>query len=191
MKIYFTCSARGEEEYGKNYARIHDAVSKLGHTHVSSYQEDNDAERIYEADHDYKIKMYQDHLKSIRTCDAVILEVSLHSLSMGYIMNKALDWGKPVIALHVKDREPAFAIGIEDEKLQVIEYELADVQEIIAGALDYAREQADIRFNFFISPQISNYLDWISKNKRIPRSVYLRRLIQEDMRQNDDYAQLT
>jgi hypothetical protein len=52
---------------------------------------------------------------------------------------------------------------------------------------DYLSDTQDVRFNFFISPQIGNYLDWVSKNKRIPRAVYLRRLIEEDMKNNKEY----
>ena len=33
-----------------------------------------------------------------------------------------------------------------------------------------------------LKPKIANYLDWIARKKRTPRAVYLRRLIEEDMK---------
>lgn len=187
MRIYFTCSARGEEEFGKSYLAIFNAIKDLGHSHVFDYREDNDPNKIYASDHEYKVKMYREHIKNIRTCDALVIEVSTHSLSMGYLIKEALEVGKPVIALHLRDHEPAFVMGIENDKLQVVEYNLDNIKTVLTDAIDFAREQSDIRFNFFISPSISNYLDWIAKNRRIPRSVYLRRLIEADMKQSEDY----
>ena len=60
---------------------------------------------------------------------------------------------------------------------------------MVASALDYVSSAQDVRFNFFISPTIGLYLDWISKNKRIPRAVYLRKLIEEEMRENKEYKE--
>ena len=62
------------------------------------------------------------------------------------------------------------------------------VEEALKLALDYASDQMDTRFNFFISPKHGNYLDWISKNKKVPRAVYLRRLIEKDMDENKEYS---
>jgi hypothetical protein len=109
---------------------------------------------------------------------------------MGFIMQKALELSKPVIALYHSNNSPFFATGIENDKLQVIEYNDENLERVLADALDYAKDQADIRFNFFISPKISNFLDWMSKEKRIPRSVYLRRLIENDMAKNDEYKEV-
>jgi len=118
----------------------------------------------------------------------VVLEVSMHSLSMGYFMQAALSMGKPVIALYVKGCYPAFAIGIENEKLQVIEYSMDNLVSVLEISLEYAQETSDIRFNFFVTPAISSYLDWVAKEKKLPRSVYLRRLIEDDMGKNDEFG---
>jgi hypothetical protein len=49
-------------------------------------------------------------------------------------------------------------------------------------------ENIDTRFNFFISPKIGNFLDWIAKKKKLPRAVYLRKLIEDDMDKNKEYS---
>ena len=66
-------------------------------------------------------------------------------------------------------------------------YNDGNLETVLADALDYASSHQDVRFNFFISPAIGNYLDWISKEKKIPRSVYLRNLIEKDMEENEEY----
>ncbi len=58
----------------------------------------------------------------IKKADIIILEVSTHSLSMGYLLQQGLSMGKPVVALYAEGHNPAFINGIENEKLQIIEY---------------------------------------------------------------------
>jgi hypothetical protein len=72
----------------------------------------------------------------------------------------------------------------------LFEYEdLAELGKEIPMLLDFASDQQDTRFNFFISPKHQNYLDWIAKYKKVPRSVYLRELIETDMANNSEFIE--
>jgi len=53
--------------------------------------------------------------------------------------------------------------------------------------LHYANKQQDSRFNFFINPKLLAYLDWIARSKRLPRAVFLRKLIEDRMKQDVEY----
>lgn len=186
MKVYFAFSARGNTELEKNYHLIKSTLKQVGGVDILMLESDPTV--IYNYSHEELVNLYKQAMNAIRKCDVVLLEVSTHSLSMGYLMQTALSMGKPVIALYVKDRAPAFAIGIDDEKLQVVEYSLSNLPQVLELALDYAEETSDIRFNFFVTPTISSYLDWVAKEKKLPRSVYLRRLIEDDMGKNDEFG---
>lgn len=187
MKVYFDCSARGAKEHGEYYALIYRVIEELGHTHISDYRESLDLSQVVNS-HDRNTKLFKSSMRSIDKCDVLVLEISTNSLTMGYLMQRALSAGKPVIALHLPGHYPLFAAGNEDEKLQVVEYSKDQITLSLRTALDYAAAQSDVRFNFFISPIIGQYLDWISRNKKIPRSVYLRNLIEEDMVKNPEYS---
>ena len=187
MKVYFSCSARGTKQFKEMYDKIALEIETLGHRHVSNYFEDSNPDEIYSSSHEQRVKFYKQTMRHIKSADVVILEVSTHSLSMGFIMQAALAMNKPVIALYIEDRAPAFATGIENEKLQVLDYSSENISRVLVEGLDYALETSDVRFNFFISPSIGVYFDWISKNKKIPRSVYLRTLIERDMAENEEY----
>jgi len=187
MKIFFSCSARGYKEYGESYDKIFSIIQQLGHMHLDDYHENMDPNRIYNSTHDENLKLYKQSMESIRKCDVCVVEVSTHSLTMGYLLQQALNMGKPVIALHMPSNRPVFIAGIEDEKLQVVEYTLENLHNELEAALQNAQENIDVRFNFFISPSIGRYLDWVSKVKKIPRSVYLRALIEREMRENKEY----
>jgi hypothetical protein len=38
------------------------------------------------------------------------------------------------------------------------------------------------RFNFSVSPEIKAYLTWVQRTKHIPRSVYVRKLVEKQMK---------
>ncbi|MBP7740732.1 hypothetical protein KA089_00945 [Candidatus Woesebacteria bacterium] len=188
MKIYFTSSARGISDFKTKYGKIFQSIEKLGHKNLDDLVLTIDKDVFYDGTHNDQTILYEKTIKFIKKCDIVILEVTIPSLSMGYVLHKSLEMNKPVIALYQPGNPPFFAQGIENDKLQVIEYTDNDVEQTLKDAIEYAQGKADVRFNFFISPSIGNYLDWISKVKKIPRSVYLRGLIEKDQEDNDEYT---
>ncbi len=187
MKIYFTASSRGTEKFNKYYKNIYDLISNQGHFHTSDYSKESDPSEIYQSDDEAHAELYKRAVNQLKKADIVILEVSKHSLTMGYLLELGLNLGKPVIALHQTGYKPAFAAGIADDKLQVVEYNEGNLNDLLIDAIDYASSQQDTRFNFFVSPKHINFLDWIAQNKKIPRSVYLRRLIEKEMSNDDQY----
>ncbi|MGD9129281.1 MAG: hypothetical protein PVJ09_02230 [Candidatus Woesebacteria bacterium] len=192
MKIYFDSSGRGIDKFGKYYQKIYQLIIDLGHENINELiqaeQSKKFRQKFYNGKHDEKIKHYKRTINKIKKADVVVLELSVHSLSMGFLLHKALESGTPVIALYHKGFEPHYIMGVENDKLQVLEYsDKDDLKELLKYALNYASDQQDTRFNFFISPKHQNYLDWISRNKRIPRSVYLRDLIESDMNSNEEF----
>ena len=187
MKFYFCASARGHKRFGSYYKQICDLATKSGHTNLDDLAVTVDPNDFYDGDQDHRESHYERTIKNIRSSDIILLEVSTHSLSMGFIMEKALDSGKPVIALYHKGLMPYFAAGINEQKLQVVEYEEATLAKVIEDSFEYAGNQSDTRFNFFISPRQLSYLDWIARERRIPRSVFLRRLIESDMKNSKDF----
>jgi hypothetical protein len=126
--------------------------------------------------------------KTIANCDVVVCEASFPStISIGHEVSVALDKGKPIIALYQPKKEPGVLEGINSERFMLLEYTQKDLKEVLDYGMEGAVEQIDVRFNFFISPKISKYLDKVSKETKTPRAVYLRNLIEEDMDSNDEY----
>ena len=184
MKIYFMTSPRTLDKYSDHCVKIYDLIESLGHQNTSKFVSEVDVEKFYDSD----IKeFHKSTLRDLKKADICIFETSVHSLAIGQLLNVALQMGKPVIAIYADKQVPFFLSGANDEKIQVLHYLEEDLEETLRDAIEYASAQQDVRFNFFISPAIGNYLDWISKVKKIPRSVYLRSLIENDMQDNDEY----
>ena len=189
MKIYFTASisqSKGLEDY---YRRICRAIQKQSHKLYGG--EILDDLKLYAnkvRDPKERKKWYTVAMKNINLADVVVVEISYPSTAnVGHELTTALAKSKPVIALYLEDREPAFLEGIKNDRLFLVPYDAHDLEKVLQYAIDDASGQMDVRFNFFVPPQIVAYLEWISKAKKIPRAVYLRRLIEESIKEDKEF----
>jgi 2'-deoxynucleoside 5'-phosphate N-hydrolase len=188
MKIFFNASLSGRKEFNENYEVVIAELNRLGYKLESPIQSGRTiADRQHESAVD-AAKYYRKLIQSIAGADICVFEVSFPSTGIGHEISVAMDMNKPVIALHTIGKQPYVLEAMQSDKLQVIGYDLEELPKVLRYALDFATEQQDTRFNFFISPNIGHYLDWVSKRKRLPRAVYLRRLIEEDMKNNKEYS---
>lgn len=135
----------------------------------------------------FKRENYEQAIKSVKKAELVVIEVSGHSMSGGYLISQALSMNKPVIALYESNSKPVFIAGIPDNRLFLVEYNENNVEEVLKKALKRVVELIDVRFNFFVSPKILTYLDWVSQKRMIPKSVFLRNLIEKEIKKEKEF----
>lgn len=186
MKAYFTASVSGKGTYEKSYTAIVESLKKNGYE-VYDHILKTDSSQINLQTDKERVSYYKKMVEMISKCDLCVAEVSTSSLSVGHEITIAVEKGKPVIAFYDKKITPNLIKGIASEKFQTIAYDKDTLEETVKNALNKARSNMDIRFNFFISPQINEYLDWISRVKRVPRAVYLRELVEKEIEKNKEY----
>lgn len=190
MKVFFNASLTGKRTFLQEYQAVFDALTavekvKLLHSPVmvGSLKKLSEETLIEAVGYFKKLERW------IKSADVVVFEASYPSMGIGHEVAMALQFEKPVIVLHLPGKRPDLLTGIPNDKLQILEYTTLELRAILQDALSYAADQQDTRFNFFISPKIGNYLDWVSKKRRLPRAVYLRKLIEEDMKKNKDFEE--
>lgn len=189
MRVYFMASTHGRKKYLGTYKKIVELVNQQGATaveHVIS----SDAEYFKQLDERGHIHFHQKVLDEIKKADVIIAELSYTSTSMGYLVSTAVGMGKPVIVFYSGEEEPHLFVTLETsiDKFTVVRYKHeSELDKEVPMILRFAQDNQDTRFNFFISPEISNYLNWVAKSRKVPRSVYLRKLIDEDMAQSEEY----
>ncbi len=189
MKIYFTASLRGKSEFGDNYTKIVGHLEKEGDKIVSKHVFENDFAQVAAQDKPEAINSYQKLIRGIKKADVFVAEVSTQSLSVGYEITEAIKLNKPVIVLYMGDRRPSMLFGSGYEKLQMVQYDEKNYKALIDKAVNEAKKHSDVRFNFFVSPKILAYLDWIAQKRMVPRSVFLRNLIEREMKKDKEFKQ--
>lgn len=179
MKIYFSSTVKAKNKLDENFKVIYKTIEKLGHKNVSDFLIKVKPEKFYSRTADTAGHEYKDMVKKVKSSDVVVFEVSLSSLGIGYLVNMVLAMEKPVVLLHTKDHSPYLFKFLKNDRLQIYEYSSDNLKDVLASALDVAKESISVRFTFFVTPKILHFFDYIAKQKKIPRAVYLRRLIQD------------
>jgi len=189
MKLYFVASSRLVDADPKLYSKMYSFLATEGKMVSDKVMKwvKKGVKDISGASLQTKKENYIQSIDSVKKADIMIMEVSGHSMSMGYLISKALEMNKPVIALHDKEHVPSFIKGIDNSKLIISEYNEDDVEQTIKDALKKANSLIDVRFNFFVSPKILNYLDWVSQKRMLPRSVFLRDLIEKEIKKDKEF----
>jgi len=189
MKVYFTASLRGKGDFETNYEDIFKCLKELGCIMVSDHVFRNDFSSVVAQNKTEANTSYRQLLGGIKKADVFVAEVSTQSLSVGHEITQAINLNKPVILFYVGDRRPTILFGSGYEKLQMIQYDGKNFRELLDKALEEARKNIDVRFNFFVSPKILAYLDWVAKTKKLPRAVFLRELIEKEMRKDKEFRE--
>lgn len=191
MKVYFTASLKGAENYIERYARIVKVMKDSGCRVVTSdVMVPGAREKVSQFGQEQRRAAFRRLTEILKKADLVVAEISTPSISIGYEVTSALELGKPVIVLFTKGNGAIMLEGMSHEKLQVLEYSDDSLVGKLKKALDEARKMSDVRFNFFVSPKILGYLDWVAQKRMIPRSVFLRNLIEKEMRKDKLFHQV-
>lgn len=195
MRIYFTASITDiPAKHKKCYQLIVDSLKELGHRVTGDHVFGELSELLTsrkESDREDRLALERKMIAWKNQADLVVAEVSYPDLTVGQEMEYVLTRNKPVIAMHIKNRKPQLLKSVGKDQLHIVEYSLAKVKEVLNDYIEYARDTADTRFNFFISSEIEAFLDWVAKKRKLPRAVFLRQLIEEDMSNNKAYLRET
>jgi hypothetical protein len=181
----FVGSIRGKTENLDAYKIIIESMQKLGCNVTADHvlkNSQNDLDKMTSEDN---AAFHKKILKNIKLADIVISECTYQSLSVGYLLSYAIEREEKPTIIFYKSTTPEpnlFPTLTASDKLFVAKYSsLDELQELVSEYLAYAKEQIDTRFNFFVSPAIERYLTWIAKKRKLPRSVFLRKLIEDSM----------
>jgi len=192
MRFFFSASIHGKQQFEQNYRAIEHEVKRLGHDIDISTVLDQNVQGMQELDEQQVLAFHKTVMNGMKRADALLIEASYPSTSVGFNLAAAVQLGKPIIIFYSGSQEPHLFRTLEriNDKLQVIRYaNLDQLRKELPSALAFATDTQDTRFNFFISPVHAKYLDWIAHNYKMSRSVYLRKLINQEMEElADDFS---
>ena len=182
MIVYFTASIVGKKRYLSNYLKIIDILEKKNFSIISDHIIKTTEAQIHFETKEERLKFNEQLAKWISSCDFVIAETSFPSISVGYEISLSLKLGKPVLILFGEGDAPSILAYSKDEKLVCEKYTPKTLEDIIDDFINYIQGTEETRFTFFITPEIAVHLEKISKKEKMPKSVYLRKLIEKDMK---------
>lgn len=182
MIAYFTASVVGKKNLLPQYHSILSILEKKGVQTIADHILD-----VKEADIHLQTKEKRLHFHSqletwINSCDFMIAETSFPSISVGYEISMALDRNKPILILYNEGEPPSLFAYHESQKIICEKYTPSTLPSIIADFLHYVRDEEDARFTFYLTSTQAKHLEKQGKKNQIPKSVYLRQLIEADIK---------
>lgn len=122
--------------------------------------------------------------------DLLIIETNKDSITLGYQIGIFINNRKPVLILHPKDSQLGdFVPGQTDNIYQYItiqSYLPAQIKTILKNYLEELKIDKR-RFNFFIASDLAEYLNWVPFAKKKARSEFMRQLIRDQMKKDEEY----
>ncbi len=129
MNVYFACSITGGREFEPVYQAITHALQSDGHSVPTAHLADADVKTL-EATAS-PVEVYERDMAWIRSCNALVAEVSTPSHGVGYEVSFALNIGKPVLCVARKGQPVSKMLtGNTMANLQMETYQ--DVTEVVA-----------------------------------------------------------
>ncbi len=181
MKIYFTASLK----QNKNFSHIYDEIVAYLESKNHQVFEAIPSKKFGPLDElsQYEIKKVQEELLSeISDCDCALVEGSYpSSILVGYELGQLVSKQKPTILLYKKGFNPVLAGEVHSSRLVKSEYEEDVLEEVVDWCLEEIKNVSNRRFTFFISPEIDNFLNKISRDGDISRSEFIRNLIRKEI----------
>jgi len=182
MRAYFTASIVGKKYHLAKYNKIIGLFEKHGVTVDSGHILNTTEEQIRLETREERIKIQKKFESWITESDFVIVEATFPSISVGYEIALAVHRDKPVLVLYAEGDAPSLITHNEEDKLVVQKYTDDNLEEIITDFIDYFKGTNDTRFTFFITSKLASFLEKQGKAHHVPKSVYLRLLIEENMK---------
>jgi hypothetical protein len=86
MKTFFVGSPRALQEHKKELHKIYQTIGSLGHENVYHLVIESDPKTFYQKSENQISLHFSKTLKALHAADIILIESSIHSLSMGYLI---------------------------------------------------------------------------------------------------------
>jgi hypothetical protein len=182
MKIGFLAPVNGIKQYGTIYQAIVNFLDKKGHEviHPLSFS----LAMVNTWTEKERHAFFEDYHAKLNKTDLIIAECSYPCISMGYEIANAVQQGKEVIILKTKDQD-VFTKNFDPlhmkKNVYIYEYNSYNMLEIIAEALSFNPNQKYKKYNILFTPEMIAKLDQIARKKSLPKSVYIRLLLEKGL----------
>ncbi|MEI6327240.1 MAG: nucleoside 2-deoxyribosyltransferase [Candidatus Roizmanbacteria bacterium] len=185
MIIYFTASVSKKDLMKSSYLKIVEHLMSQGQTVIAEHILDSSEEKIRTSSTSEHVAFQKKVENWIEDCHCIVAETSHPAVSVGYEIGLALNMGKPILILHQPDVDPPSLFGQHhNENVVTASYTRDTLGLIIGDFLHYVEDDKNTKFTFFMSPKHTRHLDKVATKHQIPKSTYLRGLIDADMQKS-------
>ncbi|MEK7451203.1 MAG: hypothetical protein AAB662_04680 [Patescibacteria group bacterium] len=191
MNVYFTASTQSLKLLSSAYINILKILKNNNCKNLNSYIE----KRIQSKQEKIKVhsrvenNIYTKSLKLINKSALLIAEITYPSITVGRQIEFAIQKNIPVLCLSDVKKNAYISPSIFDTEIYLQTFRSYDVKtlQIILNTYLINFIKPKIRFNFFVTREIENFLNWLSLKKGMRKSSIIRELIEKDMKNHPGF----
>lgn len=186
MRIAFLAPIETTLQYKQRYTAIVEYLNKAGHTVVHALSVTS--ETLSTWNEQQRSEYFNSFYAKLGKCDMVIAECSYPSVDVGFEISYAIQQGKEVIVL--KQKNAATDVLTSDQlnlnkNMVIYEYTSETLFRIIKEALECNPIKRFQKYNVLFPTDMANKLNEIAKKKNLPKSVYIRQLLEKGLAAED------
>lgn len=182
MKIFFTGSQRGRNEYGSAYIKLEKVLKANSIEYISpqSHRYEDLLEPKITKDISQEEVHYLFISRGIELADATIIEASMDTFRLGHEATLSLIHSKPVLCL---SQHRDYSKAIKHPSFYSEQYQTLDeLEEIVLNFINEVKSKLlSIRFNGMMSPKQKAFIEWLGKEEGKSISEVIRDLIDNKM----------
>lgn len=192
MIIYFVASTTEIAKHKDSYKLIEKTIHSLDLKLIENWFIAKLHGRYLYENPEYAIR---EEIKLVSKADFVIAEVGVPSFGVGVAIQQALNQKKPVLCLYPSNMDRSQVsdvfLGFYVNLLKLEFYDKNNLKAIIKSNLEINNDKTLSKFNFLVSQDITDYLDWVTEKTKRSKSDFLREEIIRKIINNDqEYLQV-
>jgi hypothetical protein len=188
MKVHFSVPLRDLGKHLATYDLIERTIKAEGHTLAKEWLQeyrDKQADPTHFSNEEWE-DINSSTLTAIQEADAIIIEASIPSFSMGYISALALARKKPLLMLFNSRPQPYILDSSNSLKRAEVYHNEEQLQVVVASFLkDIDVDANNLRFNMVLDREIYNFLNWESVNTGKTKAQIIREVLKERIKRKD------
>ncbi len=185
MNIGLLTSHRWKKQYETMYNEMVEYLTSKGHHVVTSNQT---LDELIPMSYVEREAVFTDFYHKLLDCDLILAECTLQSTQVGFGLAFLRSRGKPIIILSMKavnEMQTKGEVYSNEENLAVYEYAKDDMKSTVNEALSSMESHLDKRFTIIFPANLMNKLEDVSRKQKLPKAVYIRQLIEEDLKNEE------
>lgn len=190
MKIFFTGSTSNLKKDKSKFSEIITIIDSLGHRNTNYIHFPRKSKIYREATHEMKTKkisLYDYCISLINKSDVLIADIATPSMKVGYQVDYALNQKIPSLVLYKKTKGFVLPVVFRHSHyglLKVREYKSTDDIKGIVNDFFKTVKTGKIKFNFYLSLELHNYLSQRAKKEKKHKSTVVRDILEKEVKNN-------
>lgn len=181
MKVYITGSTENIKENRALFEVVIRKLNKMGFVNTNLYlQELLNAKPTDKKEND----IYSKTRSVLRSSHLLVAEVSYPSMSVGFLIEHAINSGLPVLCICKKELAgniPNVFQRYHSDSFKMILYTVTELEDLLDKEISNLKKHK-IKLNVFLDSKLDNFLKLEATKRGINKSQFLRELILEKMK---------